>query len=193
METTKWSEHVILVQADYLDRVAFDLTVNYERMLNRPIPKADLAHWLVCAALDGGVTPGANELQVVLIHSKEKKQLDNFLPASFDKELDGKGFDDPHLGTFSISSLQIENLVSGADFFTQAFETLVDAKEVKNLIVVPDTDTFVFDLLAILERTDGEKNVTLLTMEPSSSRRIHTEILGYSLTSALGVRGDEFK
>ncbi len=193
METTKWSEHVILVQADYLDRVAFDLTVNYERMLNRPIPKADLAHWLVCAALDGGVTPGANELQVVLIHSKEKKQLDNFLPASFDKELDGKGFDDPHLGTFSISSLQIENLVSGADFFTQAFETLVDAKEVKNLIVVPDTDTSVFDLLAILERTDGEKNVTLLTMEPSSSRRIHTEILGYSLTSALGVRGDEFK
>lgn len=192
METTKWSEHVILVQADYLDRVAFDLTVNYERMLNRPIPKADLAHWLVCAALDGGVTPGANELQVVLIHSKEKKQLDNFLPASFDKELDGKGFDDPHLGTFSISSLQIENLVSGADFFTQAFETLVDAKEVKNLIVVPDTDTSVFDLLAILERTDGEKNVTLLTMEPSSSRRIHTEILGYSLTSALGVRGDEF-
>lgn len=193
METTKWSEHVILVQADYLDWVAFDLTVNYERMLNRPIPKADLAHWLVCAALDGGVTPGANELQVVLIHSKEKKQLDNFLPASFDKELDGKGFDDPHLGTFSISSLQIENLVSGADFFTQAFETLVDAKEVKNLIVVPDTDTSVFDLLAILERTDGEKNVTLLTMEPSSSRRIHTEILGYSLTSALGVRGDEFK
>lgn len=193
METTKWSEHVILVQADYLDRVAFDLTVNYERMLNRPIPKADLAHWLVCAALDGGVTPGANELQVVLIHSKEKKQLDNFLPASFDKELDGKGFDDPHLGTFSISSLQIENLVSGADFFTQAFETLVDAKEVKNLIVVPDTDTSVFDLLAILERTDGEKNVTLLTMEPSSSRRIHTEILGYSLTSALGVRGDEFQ
>lgn len=193
METTKWSEHVILVQADYLDRVAFDLTVNYERMLNRPIPKADLAHWLVCAALDGGVTPGANELQVVLIHSKEKKQLDNFLPASFDKELDGKGFDDPHLGTFSISSLKIENLVSGADFFTQAFETLVDAKEVKNLIVVPDTDTSVFDLLAILERTDGEKNVTLLTMEPSSSRRIHTEILGYSLTSALGVRGDEFK
>lgn len=90
METTKWSEHVILVQADYLDRVAFDLTVNYERMLNRPIPKADLAHWLVCAALDGGVTPGANELQVVLIHSKEKKQLDNFLPASFDKELDGR-------------------------------------------------------------------------------------------------------
>ena len=83
METTKWSEHVILVQADYVDRVAFDLSVNYERMLGRRIPKADLAHWLVCAALDGGVTPGANEIQVVLIHSKEKKQLDNFLPASF--------------------------------------------------------------------------------------------------------------
>lgn len=193
METTKWSEHVILVQADYVDRVAFDLSVNYERMLGRRIPKADLAHWLVCAALDGGVTPGANEIQVVLIHSKEKKQLDNFLPASFSHELDGKGFDDPHLGTFSISSLQVENLVSASEFFAQAFETLADAKEVKNLIVVPDPEASVYDLMAIMDHVEGEKNVTLLTMEPLNSKRFKNDILGYSLTSALGVRGDEFK
>lgn len=193
METTKWSEHVILVQADYVDRVAFDLSVNYERMLGRRIPKADLAHWLVCAALDGGVTPGVNEIQVVLIHSKEKKQLDNFLPASFSQELDGKGFDDPHLGTFSISSLQVENLVSASEFFAQAFETLADAKEVKNLIVVPDPEASVYDLMAIMDHVEGEKNVTLLTMEPLNSKRFKNDILGYSLTSALGVRGDEFK
>ena len=178
-------------QADYVDRVAFDLSVNYERMLGRRIPKADLAHWLVCAALDGGVTPGANEIQVVLIHSKEKKQLDNFLPASFSQELDGKGFDDPHLGTFSISSLQVENLVSASEFFAQAFETLADAKEVKNLIVVPDPEASVYDLMAIMDHVEGEKNVTLLTMEPLNSKRFKNDILGYSLTSALGVRGDE--
>lgn len=193
METTKWSEHVILVQADYVDKVVFDLTVNYERMLGRRIPKADLAHWLVCAALDGGVIPGANQVQVVLIHSKEKKQLDNFLPASFDKELDGQSFDDPNMGTFSISSLQVENLISGSEFFAQAFETLVDAKEVKNLIVVPDLEASGYDLLAILDHADGSKNVTMLTMQPQSSRHFKNEILGYSLTSALGVRGEEFK
>ena len=46
MEKTKWSENVILVDADYVDAVAFNLIVNFERMLNRPIPKADLAQWL---------------------------------------------------------------------------------------------------------------------------------------------------
>ena len=30
----KWSENVIIADADYIDRVAFDLTVNFERMIN---------------------------------------------------------------------------------------------------------------------------------------------------------------
>ena len=43
MNDTKWKEHVILVDADYVDRVAFDLTVNFERMIGRRIPQADFA------------------------------------------------------------------------------------------------------------------------------------------------------
>jgi hypothetical protein len=57
MNQTKWSENVILADADYIDRVAFDLTVNFERMLERRIPKANLAQWLECAAMDGGLKP----------------------------------------------------------------------------------------------------------------------------------------
>ena len=53
MQKEKFKEAVILVDADYVDRVAFDLTVNFERMLMRRIPRADLAQWLVCVALDG--------------------------------------------------------------------------------------------------------------------------------------------
>ena len=33
----KWSENVIIADADYIDRVAFDLIVNFERMINRRI------------------------------------------------------------------------------------------------------------------------------------------------------------
>jgi hypothetical protein len=51
----KWSENVIIVDADYVDRVAFNLSVNFERMLMRRVPKADLARWIDCVALDGGV------------------------------------------------------------------------------------------------------------------------------------------
>ena len=60
MNNTKWSEIVILVDAEYVDKVAFDLIVNFERMLGRRIPQADMAQWLECIALDGGLRPTAN-------------------------------------------------------------------------------------------------------------------------------------
>ena len=57
MNETKWKETVILVDADYVDKVAFDLTVNFERMIGRRIPQADMAQWLEYVALDGGIKP----------------------------------------------------------------------------------------------------------------------------------------
>ena len=49
----KWSENVIIADADYIDKVAFNLIVNFERMINRRIQPADMAQWAVCIALDG--------------------------------------------------------------------------------------------------------------------------------------------
>ena len=78
---TKWSENVIVVDADYVDGVTFNLIVNFERMLGRRIPQADMARWLECVALDGGVREGKQETSVVLIHEKEKLRLRNFVPS----------------------------------------------------------------------------------------------------------------
>ena len=39
----KWSENVIIADADYIDKVAFDLIVNFERMIN---PASSLPTWL---------------------------------------------------------------------------------------------------------------------------------------------------
>ena len=91
MNNAKWNENVILVDADYADKVAFDLIVNFERMIGRRIPQADMARWLECVALDGGLREGEHQTQVVLIHSKDKQQMENFLPGTF-SELDGKAF-----------------------------------------------------------------------------------------------------
>ena len=57
----KWSENVIIADADYIDKVAFDLTVNFERMINRRIQPADMAQWAVCIALDGGLERGSTK------------------------------------------------------------------------------------------------------------------------------------
>ena len=87
-----WSENVIVVDADYVDNVAFNLIVNFERIIGRRIPQADLARWLDCIALDGGVRNGENSLQVVMVHGKTKTQMENFTPANFANELNGKAF-----------------------------------------------------------------------------------------------------
>lgn len=192
MEKTKWSENVILIDCDYADEVAFNLRTNYSRMLNRTVPQADLAQWLVCLSLDGGITPGANSIQVILVHSKDKKRLEHFIPSDYEKDIDGKAFTDNAMGEYILSALRIENLVSAEEFLFQAAETLVDAKEVKRLIFVADTAQY-GDRFKTLWGKVEDKTITWLSMQPLSGKGFRSEILGYSLTNALGVRADEFK
>ena len=129
------SGNVIVVDADYVDKVAFDLIVNFERMIGRRIPPADMARWIDCVALDGGVREGANETQVVLIHDKKNSKMDNFAPSDYGAELNGKAFKD-NLGEFALSSYPVESLVGKEDFFVEVLDAVCRRKEVKRLMVV---------------------------------------------------------
>ena len=188
----QWSENIIIADADFVDKVAFDLTVNFERMLMRRVPKADLARWIDCIALDGGIREGENEVQVVLIHNKENTELENFTPAHYKEELDGKAFKD-HLGEFSINTYPVEELVSKADFI-EAAQIACSQKEVKRVMVVPDDEETYAKVRHALKRIDDEgKRITLFAMQPMEGGNFRQEILGYSLMSALGINGEEIK
>ena len=89
-DNVKMSENIIIADADYVDSVAFNLIVNFERMIGRAIPKADLSQWAVCIALDGGVREGKNNTQIVLVHDKKNTCMDNFTPSDYDKDLNSK-------------------------------------------------------------------------------------------------------
>jgi len=189
-----WSENVMLVDADYIDRVAFDLTVNFERMIGRRIPKADMARWIDCVALDGGLREGDNHVQVALIHSGQKDRLDNFAPGHYADELDGKAFRD-NIGEFVINAYKVENMTTCDDFFIDALAAVCSAKEVKRVMVVPDADRQgLYDSVRnVLRHTDDDKRVTVFAMQPMAGGNFRQEILGYSLMSALGIRADEIK
>ena len=135
--TGKWCENVIIADTDYIDKVAFDLIVNFERMLERRIPQADMARWIDCVALDGGLREGDNRTQVVLIHDKKNLKLDNFRPCDYADELDGKAFND-NLGEFTVSSLPVEDIVSKEDFLADVLATMCASDDVKRIMVVPD-------------------------------------------------------
>ena len=191
----KWSENVILVDADYVDRVAFDLTVNFERMLGRQIPKADMARWADCVALDGGLRQGDNLTQVVLIHSKDKRHLDNFAPSDFAEELTDKAFRD-HLGEFAFEAYHAEEeLVGYGDFFVDALRLITAQKDVKRLMVIPNAeDGYIYN--KVRETLNGlndddSKRITVFAMQPMPGGNFRQEILGYSLMAALGISAEE--
>lgn len=190
-QPTPWQPHVVLVDADYLDRVAFNLTVNFERMLERRVPPADLPHWLDCIALDGGLRPGHNAVQALFIHSAGKSAFDNFRPACFATDLDGKAFTD-NLGEFCLSCFATERITTLGDFVVECFDTLCAATEVKSLMMVGDLASYGERIAATCGRLPrGQKDITLFAMQPLQGRGFQQELLGYSLMSALGISSDE--
>ena len=193
LQEAKWSENVILVDADYVDKVAFNLIVNFERMLGRRIPQADMAKWIDCVALDGGIREGEHETLVVLIHLKDKTKLENFTPGDYEKELNGKAFKD-HLGEFSISAYPIENIAGGENYFTDALQLITAQKEVKRVMVIPDAEsTYIYNKVreTLNRLDDNEKRITVFAMQPMTGGNFRQEILGYSLMAALGIRSEE--
>ena len=193
----KWSENVIIADADYIDRVAFDLTVNFERMINRRIQPADMAQWAVCIALDGGLREGEHETQVVLIHDKKAIAMKNFRPSNYETDLNAQAFKDDKLGEFIFSSYPTEEKMAGKDeFLVEVARTVCNTKEVKRVMVIPnseDGDAYdqLRDMLKKVE--DDDKRITLFAMQPMPGGNFRQEILGYSLMNALGISAKEIK
>lgn len=188
-------ENIIIADADFIDRVAFDLIVNFERIIGRRIPPADMARWIDCIALDGGLREGDNKTQVVLIHRKETKELENFMPSDIAADLHEKAFKD-HLGEFSICCLPKEDMVGEQEFFLDVVGTVCKQKEVRRVMIIPDTekDTLYDDLRETLRRLDNDdKRITMFSMQPMQGGNFRQEILGYSLMNAMGIKADEIK
>lgn len=191
---TPWSENLIIADADYIDQVAFNLIVNFERMIGRHIPQADLARWIDCIALDGGLREGENRTQVVLIHNRDSKALDNFVPADYEQELRGKAFRD-HLGEFVIDALPVEAMVRKDDMLIDILQTACAQQEVRRVMLIPDAEKVgVYDdVRQALRYVDDSKRITVFAMQPMAGGNFRQEILGYSLMHALGIRGEEIE
>ena len=192
IQDTRWSKNVILVDADYVDKVAFNLIVNFERMLGRRIPQADMAKWIDCVALDGGIREGEQETQVVLLHDRQKKRMENFTPGNYEEELNSKAFKD-HLGEFVINAYPTEDIVGSEQQFIDTLQMVCAQKEVKRVMVIPNAeDSYIYNKVRdALRQTDDEKRITVFAMQPMAGGNFHQEILGYSLMAALGIRSDE--
>lgn len=188
-----WTENVIIADADYVDRVAFSLTVNFERMIGRRIPQADMARWVECIALDGGLRPGIPQpsTQVVLLHDTARERMENFAPGRYAGELDGKAFTG-NLGEFAFTCTSPGDMTTKAGLMLDTLQFVAQAEGVRRLMVVPSEDDLdsVRQLLRRLD--DDSRRTTVFTMQPlAGSIPFRQEILGYALMAALGVKSSE--
>jgi metal-dependent amidase/aminoacylase/carboxypeptidase family protein len=196
LQPENWSENVIIADVDYIDHVAFDFIVNFERIINRQIPPADMARWLDCIALDGGIRPNVQTkqtIQVILVRPKKKTKMENFIPADLEQDLNGKAFSDS-IGEFLISSVHCNEMVNEEDFFIDIAQTICDHKDVKRVMLIPNAEegNTYHRLRQMLKQIDDDsKRITMLTMQPMEGGNFRQEILGYSLMNALGIKADE--
>ena len=196
----QWPENVIVVDAEYVDGVAFDLIVNFERMIGRHIPPADLPRWIDCIALDGGmkIADGDQgrkaETMVVMVTDGSTERLENFAPSHLATEINGKAFTD-NLGEFNFNVVSHEGLTTKAEMIADIAAMAVAQKEVRRLMMVPNADEgATLDMLRRTLRTaDDDKRITIFAMQPIAGGNFRQEILGYSLMNALGIRADEIK
>ena len=196
-QNIKWSENIIIVDGDYIDHVAFDIIVNFERMLNRRIPAADFSQWAVNIALDGRLKPGNHETQVVLLHDKQNLKLENFAPADYVKELNGQAFKDPQLGEFIINAIATGiEAAEKDDVLLDLLKTVLNHGEVKRIMIVPNVEDchLMSTLRSTLRDVDDElKHITLFAMQPLEGGNFKQQILGYSLLNAMGISASEIE
>lgn len=191
----KLSENIILADADYIDYVAFQLSVQFERMIGRRIGKADISQWAVDIALDGGLREDGkpHETQLVLVHDKRVSHLDNFTPSVFETELNGQAFNDRNLGEFLVNSYAAGDTFGKDDYMLDTISLILEHDEVKRLMVVPNSEqgSVYEDIARLLRNAPEDKHITLFAMQPMPGGNFRQEILGYSLLNALGIRGEE--
>jgi hypothetical protein len=191
----KLSENIILADADYIDYVAFQLSVQFERMIGRRIGKADISQWAVDIALDGGLRDDGkpHETQLVLVHDKRVSHLENFTPSVFETELNGQAFNDRNLGEFLVNSYAAGDTFGKDDYMLDTISLILEHDEVKRLMVVPNSEqgSVYEDIARLLRNAPEDKHITLFAMQPMPGGNFRQEILGYSLLNALGIRGEE--
>ena len=187
----KFAEKVILIDAAYINKVTSDLSKHFGQVIGRELSKADLPIFLECVAMDAAIQPGENVLQVLFVYDKSQSKMDAFNPGDLKKELNDVAFKS-QLGEFQLNSFEPSDMVDRGAFFLEAVKLVVDAKEVKHLIVVPSETEYGDKLPEIFEKVDGKESICVLGMNPpASSDKFRWEMLGYAVLQALGIRSDE--
>lgn len=183
----------MIIDAAYLNFVINDLKKYFEPRLGRQLKKADLALLTICLAMDAGLKPGQNEVQILLVYDEKTSSLPDCVPSDLQKELDGVAFNSP-FGEFSFLSVPSEGYVSLRDLYLDLFQIVLNSGDVKKLIAVPFCEEYGEDVNGIIREytsgnpESGKEIIQFLMERPAVTAGYRCELLGYPLLTALGIK-----
>ena len=74
----------------------------------------------------------------------------------------------------------------------ESLRVVVDAKEVKRVIIVPAEEEYGDKVPAILNKVDGKEKMTVFGMNPPTSEVAYQwEMFGFAVLQSLGIKADE--
>ncbi len=183
----------ILVDAAYLDGLAFDITVNFERMLERRVNKLDLSRWVDYVALDAGLRPGDAdaEVQVVMVYPPSAKTLKNCLPARLDTELNATAIR-TNIAEFQFASCCAEeDFVTTGDLYCQSLSALAGSEDARLMVLVADTGAYASELRRAIAEVPKQVETILFAPDAVAGFRCRQEILTYSMMAAMNIKSEE--
>ena len=182
---------VMLIDATYLDRVGCDMTAHFAPIVNRELPKADLANLLECLALDAGVQLGENEVQVIFIYEAGEEKMKFCTPSLLNKELHNMAFKS-QLGEFSLYAFQPSDMATREDLFIESLQLAGESKDVRRFIIVPDEDGYGKRIGDYINKVEGKESITVFGMNPPAYEGDYSfEMLGFPVLQSLGIRAEE--
>ena len=178
----EFAPNVMLIDASYLDRVVRDMANHFSPIINRELPKADLASLLECLALDSGVVLGDNAVQVIFIYDSAEPRMSFCTPSDLDNQL----------GEFSIYSFQPSDMATCEELFNEALMLAGESKDVKRVIAVADEDAYQQKTHSTLNKIKGKDSITLFGMNPPKDEAVYSfEMLGFAVLQSLGIKAEE--
>lgn len=198
----KFSEHVVLIDANFADSVAYDFKVNLALKVKRELPDVDLTEFLMCCSLDGGLEPGDNEVMALLFCHKGETKMGHILPRNIKDEVDGMAFTEPQYGEFMCSMLEEpdDELLGGDSLISQVAQLVLASPDSKSLTIVCDWQENAEELIEVIndaaqearEKGGSSKVVTLICDHPDEEQPNYNVLhIGYAIMHCLAVQIDE--
>lgn len=201
----RFAETVIVMDANYVDSVAYDFKANLENDLKRTFPDCDLPTLLICNALDGETAEGNKEVLSIMVCRKGETKMGHVVPHDLLAEVDGYAFRHSSLGEFSMAVVeeQDDDIMAGESLYLQVVRVALSSPDIKRLILVTDWQETRYELTDELAdareaRQKNDKGMPAVTILCTGSGYEVPEDcsiiqLGYAILHCLGVKEDELQ